>query len=57
MHKGEVQPVLRLLMALGVVLGVIGFGLLFVFSWWLLAPLLVGVPLLILFGRWVAKGS
>ena len=57
MHEGEVQPVLRLLMALGLVLGVIGFGLLFVFSWWLLAPLLVGVPLLILFGRWVAKGS
>ena len=57
MHDGEVQPVLRLLMALGLVLGVIGFGLLFVFSWWLLAPLLVGVPLLILFGRWVAKGS
>ena len=41
MNQGELPPLWRLVSAFGIVFGVISFGLIFVYSWFFVAPFLI----------------
>ena len=41
MHDGELPPLWRLIFAFGIVFGVISFGLMFIYSWFFVAPFLI----------------
>jgi hypothetical protein len=52
---GELPAAWRFILAFAIVVGIVGFGLVLVYSWFLLAPLLA-LGLLILVGvRWMMR--
>lgn len=51
MNQGELPAVWRLLFAFGIVFGLIFTGLIFVYSWFFVAPFLIVAAAAILFAR------
>lgn len=51
MNQGELPPAWRLLFAFCIVFGLIFVGLIFVYSWFFIAPVVIGVAVVVLLAR------